>query len=237
MAKRGRTRHTKRIAVAKAVPLKTKKQNVWLIHSDPGPHPEKFSMPLTVFIRDIVGIATSQREVRAILNARSVKVDGKVRTEPKFPIGLMDVVQFDVAEKYYRINVDHKGRLAVQEIPKAEIGKKLAKIVKKHTVKKGKVNITFHDGRNMISDNKVKIGDSVVLSLPEAKFTSLLKLEVGSKCLIMEGKHAGTIATLKEIIERKGGKDNEAKLDSKSGEFITVAKYLFVVDDSFRGVE
>ena len=50
--------------------------------------------------------------------------------------------------------------------------------------------------------------------------------------MITEGKHAGTIAKLVDIIERQEGKPAEAKLDSKDGEFITVAKYLFVVDFS-----
>jgi ribosomal protein S4E len=49
----------------------------------------------------------------------------------------------------------------------------------------------------------------------------------------MEGKHAGSIVKLKEIIERKGGKPSEALVSDKSEEFITVAKYLFVVDEAF----
>jgi ribosomal protein S4E len=50
----------------------------------------------------------------------------------------------------------------------------------------------------------------------------------------MEGKHAGSLVKLKEIIERKGGKPNEALVQGKSDEFITVAKYLFVVDEGFK---
>ena len=39
---------------------------------------------------------------------------------------------------------------------------------------------------------------------------------------------------LKDIIERKGGKPNEALVQGSEGEFITVAKYLFVVGDQFK---
>ena len=234
MAKKGRTRHLKRIAIPKSIPLTTKKRSTWLIMPNPGPHTADLSMPLAVFLRDILQIAKSSREVKSILNNRLVKVDGKIRTEPKFPVGFMDAISLEKSDKYYTLSIDHKGRLAVQEITKQEANKKIVKVIKKHTIKKGKINLTFHDGRNMIADNNVRVGDSVLLSLPEAKLKSLIKLEVGSKCLITEGKHSGTIATLKEIIQRKEGKENEAKLQSKDGEFTTVAKYLFAVDDSFK---
>ncbi len=236
MAKIGRTRHLKRIAIPKAIPLTSKKENTWLLKAHPGPHPAKFSMPLAVLLRDILQIAKTGKEAKNILNARAVKVDGKVRTEAKFPVGLMDVISMESADKYYRLNVDSKGRLAVQELSKGEITKKLVKVVKKHTIKKGKINLTFHDGKNLIADNNVHVGDSVVITLPDAKFNTLVKLQVGARCLITEGKHAGMVAILKEIIQRKEGKASEAKLDVNGSEFITVAKYLFPVDGSFKGV-
>ena len=62
------------------------------------------------------------------------------------------------------------------------------------------------------------------------KIEKVLKLEKGATCFITEDKHAGTVAKLAEIIVRKEGKPAEAKLETKDGEFITVAKYLFVVD-------
>ncbi len=236
MAKIGRTRHLKRVAISKAIPLQTKKEHTWLIKPHPGPHNVKFSMPLAVLLRDVLGVAKTQKEVRHILNSRLLKVDGKVRTEVKFPVGLMDVISFESSGKHYRLIVDSKARLAVQELSKGETTKKIVKVVKKHMVKKGKINLTFHDGRNLLADNNVHVGDSVVITIPEAKFSSLIKLHVGAKCLITEGKHAGMIAVLKEIIQRKEGKENEAKLEANGSEFITVAKYLFPVDDSIKQV-
>ncbi len=109
------------------------------------------------------------------------------------------------------------------------------KVVGKNTIKKGKIMIRLHDGRVMLADNNIKVGDSLILSIPEFKIEKVLKLEKSAKCLIVEGKHAGTIATLEEIIERKGSMGAEAKLSGPEGEFITVAKYLFVVDDSIKG--
>jgi small subunit ribosomal protein S4e len=235
MAKRGGTKHLKRLAAPKSIPVTDKKERKWMIRHSPGPHPKKHSIPLGVFVRDILKVAPTLREVRQILNGRMLLVDGKVRVDEKFPIGLMDVVSFPKADKYYRIMVDKKARLIPLEIKKDEASMKILRVVGKHTIPGGKLNYALHDGRNLLGDNHVKVGDSVIVSLPEAKMKTHLKRDKGSRCLIMEGKHAGSVVKLKEIIERRGGKPNEALVIGKSEEFITVAKYLFVVDEGFSG--
>lgn len=235
MAKRGATKHLKRIASPKAIPVHDRKERTWMTRHMPGPHPKRKSVPLGVLLRDVLKLATTLREVRSILARRLVLIDGKPRTEEKFPVGLMDVVSFPKAGKQYRMVVDSKARITPLEITKDEAVTKLVKVVGKCTIKGGKLNVTFHDGRNMIADNHVNVGDSVIVSLPEAKMKTHLKREKGSRCLVMEGKHAGSIVELKDVIERAGCKAAEARVQSKSEEFITVAKYLFVVDNSFKG--
>lgn len=234
MAKRGGTKHLKRLATPKSIPVTDKKDRKWMIKHAPGPHPKKHSIPLAVLVRDILKVAPTLREVRKILSGRMLLVDGKARVDEKFPVGLMDVVSLPKADKYYRIMVDNKARLVPVEIKKDEASLKIVRVVGKHTVPGGKLSYSLHDGRNMLGDNHVKVGDSLVVSLPEAKMKSHLKRDKGSKCLIMEGKHAGSVVKLKEIIERAGGKPNEALVSGKSEEFITVAKYLFVVDEGFK---
>jgi small subunit ribosomal protein S4e len=235
MAKRGGTKHLKRIAVPSAVPIHDKKEAEWMIKAIAGPHKKVQAIPLGVLVRDILKVATTLREVRRVLSNRLVLVDGKVRVEEKFPVGLMDVVSFAKGDKTFRMVVDRKGRLIPIEINKEKAGLKICQVVKKHTIPGGKLNFTFHDGKNLIGDNHVRVGDSVMLSLPDGKMKTHLKREIGSRCLVMEGAHAGKIVTLKEIIERKGGKPSEASVQDKDSEFITVAKYLFVVDENFKG--
>jgi small subunit ribosomal protein S4e len=233
MAKRGGTKHLKRIASAKAIPITDKKEHTWMTKTAPGPHPAKHSIPLGVLVRDILKIATTLREVRRILASRLLEIDGSVRTDEKFPVGLMDVVSFPKGGKQFRIMVDDKGRLVPKEISKDEAAHKILRVVKKHTIPGGKLSVTFHDGRNLLADNHIHVGDSVIVTLPKATLKTHLKRDKGARCLIMEGKHAGMIVKLKEIIERKGGKPSEALVQDKSEEFVTVAKYLFVVDEAF----
>ena len=234
MAKRGLSKHLKRIAVSKAVPLVDKKGSTWMVRPNPGPHSKKYSMPMAVLLRDVLKVAKTSQEAKKILSQNLVTVDGKIRKELKFPVGLMDVVSLAKADKHYRVFVDWKGRLAPKEISKEEASSKILRVTGKTTVKGGKISLSFHDGKTMIADNNVRVGDSVIISLPKVQIKKHLKRDKGSRCLVWEGKHVGSIVTLKEIIERKGGKPSEALVNQKESDFTTVANYLFVVDDSVK---
>ena len=231
MGKRGAPRHLKRIVASNAMPVHDKKATTWMAKPLPGAHQSDRCIPLGVLLRDVLKVVKSSREVKNILSGRMVEVDGKVRVEEKLPVGLMDTISIPKSGKHYRVKLDSKGRLIPVEIKKEEASKKLLKVVRKHTVKKGKTALTFHDGRNLLSDNHVMVGDSVVVSIPKAELKSHLKREKGARCLVMDGKHAGSIVSLKEILHRKGGKPDEAIVAQDEKEFVTVAKYLFVVDE------
>ncbi|MBI5223106.1 30S ribosomal protein S4e [Candidatus Micrarchaeota archaeon] len=237
MAKLGGTKHVKRLATPKAVPITDKKESTWILRTFPGPHPKRASIGLGVLLRDVLKVAPTLKEVKQILNRQSprlVRVDHRPRTDVRFPVGLMDVVRFDTADKFYRIIVDSKGRLIPVEIKKAEADSKLLKVVGKNVLKGGKISLALHDGRNLFADNHINVGDSIVFSLNDGKLKSTIKLAPGAKCLISEGKHAGAVVTLKEIVNRQAGKPSEALVSNESGDFITVAKYLFAVDGSFK---
>jgi small subunit ribosomal protein S4e len=234
MGKRGGKKHLKRIATPLVVPVHDKKDYTWLIKHSPGPHSVRRSIPLGVFIRDILKITRTAKEAERILSERQVQVDGKVRADEKFPIGLMDVISIPKSGKHYRLSIDRKGKLFPLDLLGDEASSKMLKIIRKHTIRGGKINFTFHDGKNMMGDNHMMVGDSVMVSLPDVTISAHLKREPGARCLVTEGKHAGSVVKLKEIIERKGGKPSEALVQYGDDEFITVAKYLFVLEEAFK---
>ncbi len=231
MGKRGGNKHLKRIAVSKAVPIHDKKAHTWMIRAQPGPHPLDSSVPLGVLLRDVLKFVLTLREAKRVLAENKVLVDGKVRRDVHFPVGLMDVLSFPTLDKHYKLSVDDHGRLVPVEISKEEAQNKLVKVVGKKTVKGGKISLALHDGRNLLADNNVKVGDSLLLEVPSQKLLKHFKRDLGVTCLITEGKHAGKEVVLKELIERKG-RDAEALVSHGDDEFVTVAKYLFVVGGS-----
>jgi len=60
-----------------------------------------------------------------------VKVDGKVRRNPRYPLGSMDVVTIEKTSESFRILLDTKGRFLPHRIDSKEAGFKLSKVLKK----------------------------------------------------------------------------------------------------------
>jgi small subunit ribosomal protein S4e len=237
MARKGGSRHFVRLTAVKALPIAGKKEKKWLAKPMPGRHSAKSSVSLAVFLRDVLHVADSYFEAKKMAKARAVLVDNKPVTEEKFAVGFMDVVSFPAEGKSYRLMIDKHGRLKPFSVGKDDSSKKYAKVVKKHTISKGKTNITLHDGRNFLGDNHYKVGDTVVFDLVSGKPAGTIKLAPGSRCLVVEGKHAGKFAKLDSVIERKGSMDPEAKLHAGDEAFTTLVKYLFVVDEGFKAAE
>ena len=70
-----------------------------------------------------------------------------------------------------------------------------------HIIKNGKTQIGFHDGKTLIDEIKVSVGDTCVLQIPEIKILEVIKLEKGMNCLIVKGVNAGKIGKIGEIKE------------------------------------
>ena len=123
-------------------------------------------------------------------------MDGKVRKDTKSGIGLFDVIS--VGGKNYRM-VPGK-RISFIEVPESDASKKVCKIIGKSVLKKGKVQLNLHDGRNIIiGENKYSVNDSLLLQLPEQKIIDSVKFEPGIMVMIISGKHSGKVAKLNKI--------------------------------------
>lgn len=232
MSKKGGSNHTIRLSAHKRLGVVARKGVKWLLAPAPGPHRKSESVSLGVLARDVLGRTQTARETQKMLNAGSLLVDGKAVKDPRRPVGLMDMVSEPAEKKSYRMSLSGPNL-----VPKAVEGpaaaRKYLRAVRKHTVRGGKTAITFHDGRNFLGDNNIRTGDTCVFSLPDFKMVAHIKLEPGVPCLVVEGKHRGEVAKLEKIIERPGSHESEALLSGKSGEFITVAKYLFAIDADY----
>lgn len=93
--------------------------------------------------------ALTGREVKAILMQRHVKVDSKVRTDPTYPAGFMDVIEIEKTNENFRLVYDPKGRFVPHRITKEEAGYKLCKVKRQQFGKAGVPYIATHDGRTI----------------------------------------------------------------------------------------
>jgi small subunit ribosomal protein S4e len=165
----------------------------------PGPHSKHSAIPTSVFLRDTLKIVTTAREAYYAIYNGKVKIDGVERKSIHHGIGLMDVVELDGVSDIYRL-VPKRGHLLEPiKINNSEKSVKLVKVTSKVTIKKGKTQLGFHDGRSLISDADANIGDSCLMQVPEQKINDIIKLKEGVKVLITNGINAGQIGEVKEI--------------------------------------
>ena len=113
----------------------------------------------------------------------------------------MDVVELDGISDIYRLVPKQGHILEPIKIKNNEKSVKLVKVTSKTSIKNKKTQIGFHDGRSLVSDVDVKVGDSCLMQVQEQKINEVLKLEKGSKVLVTKGVNAGQIADVKDFKE------------------------------------
>jgi len=221
-------KHIKRMAAPNSWPI-TRKTSHWVSKPSPGPHGLEESMPLAMVIRDMLGLCDNAREARFIIGSRGIQVDGRVVTDNKFPVGLMDVVTVVKTKESYRMLVDYKARLRLIRIEDKEKDWKLARVDNKKVVRKGTVQLNLHDGRCiLLPKDQYKTGDVLKLELPSQKIMKAIKLEKGSVALLVGGSHPGSLQTIENYQIRRGSAPNLVTF--KEG-FSTVKENVFVVGE------
>ena len=78
-----------------------------------------------------------------------IKVDNKIRRDPKYPAGYMDVVTIDKTGEFFRLLYDVKGRFILHNIHQNEAKFKLCKIKRKAIGPNKIPYIVTHDGRTI----------------------------------------------------------------------------------------
>ena len=217
--------HMARLAAPKTWDIQRRGMQ-FISKSRPGSHSLMHGMPLNVLLKEILKYANTSREVKKILNTSYIKIDGKIRKDFRFPVGIFDTIEFTNTNEYFRVILDKKGKLILIKINKNETGIKPCKIVGK-TMVKGKQQLNLYDGKNIFVNNGAyKVGDTLLVSLPDQKISKHLKLDKKSAVFLIGGKHTGEIGNVEDIA------GNKIIYKDHSGNLVeTFKKYAFVVGD------
>lgn len=179
----------------------TRKDKRFVVTVKPGAHSKQNSIPSAVLLRDTLKMVSSLREAKTAIYSGSVTVDGIKRKSLHHGIGLMDVVELANVDDVYRLVPKDGTILKPVKIDAAEKTKKLCKVTSKTSMKGGKTQIGFHDGRSLISDEKVNVGDTCVMEVPKQKILDIIKLEKGMQAIVTDGINAGQVGVVNEIKE------------------------------------
>lgn len=220
--------HMKRLNAPRTLRLH-RKEKTWTIRASPGPHKITESIPLGLIIRDYLGMCDTLREAKHILNNNEVYVDGVMRKDYKFPVGLMDIVTIPKGKKQFRMIFDQRGKLTLVPISSADAEWKLRRIEKKTTLPGKKTQLNFHDGFCLIVEkDEYHSGDVLRIGFQDKKINEVYPRTKGTVALITGGSHIGELATIDEVEIIASSKSNLALMKGANS-FTTLEEYVFPV--------
>ncbi|MCW4015214.1 MAG: 30S ribosomal protein S4e [Candidatus Bathyarchaeota archaeon] len=242
MGRKGERGHLKRKPAPKLWPIH-RKEAVWTVMAKAGPHSISSSLPLALVIRDIFGFAKTAKEAKNIISQGKIMVDGKVRLDEHFLVGLMDVVSIPETKKFYRVLPSGKG-LFLHPISSEDAGFKLYRIENKTVVQGGNMHLDLHDGSNVLSavgnsENPEEVTyhtlDVLKLSVPDREILGYTKLNVGAPAIVIGGKNMGIVGKVVSI-EKKPNKKRRDLLvtvkDVNGNQFQTILDFVFILGDN-----
>lgn len=212
------SKHLKRHFAPKTWKIK-RKGIKYITKPSPGTHKIKMSLPINVILRDILGYAKSNREVKFILEKRNVMVDGIKRKDYRFPVGLFDVLSLSDLDEHFRVILDKRGKIGLIKVDKKESELKLCRITGKSVVK-GKIQLNLYDGKNIfVKDDEYKVGDTILVGLGKKnEIKQKIGLDKGIWIYLTGGRHIGQIGKIQDII------GNRILYKTKSGGIVETSK-------------
>jgi len=226
---RGPKKHLKRLNAPKHWNI-GKMGGVWAPRPSQGPHKLRECLPVTIILRERLKYALTNKEAMQICMERCLKVDGKVRTDPNFPAGFMDVVELEKSNDRFRLLYDTKGRYVMHRLDREEAQYKLCRVNKVYVSgKKIPVAVT-HDGRTIrYPDPDVKVNDTIKVSIETGAMSDILKFDLGAMVMITKGHNCGRVGTLMHIEKHEGSFAIVTIKDSKGASFATRLGNVFVI--------
>jgi len=161
---------------------------------------------------------------------RLVKVDGKVRTDPTYPAGFMDVISIEKTGEVFRLVYDTKGRFTIHRISSEEGSYKLAKVKRVQLGAKGIPYLVTHDARTIrYPDPDIKVNDTVKIDLDSGKISEFIRFDTGVIAMVTGGRNMGRVGVITHRERHDGGFDIVHLKDSLDNTFATRLSNVFVI--------
>ena len=242
MGRKGPSSGLKRKPAPKFWPIH-RKEYVWAVKPAPGPHSFENCMPLAIVLRDALNLAETRKEAKTIMVQGRVQVDGRIRREDNFPIGLMDVISLPDIGKSFLVLPSYKG-LTLKQISDEEAKFKLCRIEDKTVGKHGHIHLHLHDGSNIqikVADPKSPVEDvyetldTLKTSIPEKQILEHTKMKEDDYAIITGGKNVGKYGKIVEIEKAEGKKRRNVLVtveDEKGSRYQTTLEFVIALGEA-----
>jgi small subunit ribosomal protein S4e len=208
---------------------------VFVIKSRAGPHKLVESVPVGALVKNHLKYALNYAEVKQVTKAGNIAVDKSVRTDFKFPVGFMDVVEIEKTGEKFRLLYDVKGRFKLKPIKEDEASFKLCMVTKVGTGAGGVPYLVTHDGRTVRYPSVgVNVGDTVEYSLVDNKITNWIKCETGNVCMITRGANIGRVGTITSAKKFLGSSTMVYLKDTTGKTFSTRKENVFTIGKGIK---
>ena len=225
--------HLSRNKAPKNWPIK-RKETKWTTRPKSGAHQIDRCITFNLVVKEMLNYASTTREVRYILNNKSVLVNKKPVVDSHLSIGFMDILEIPETKEAYRMILNKEGKFELIGLKKNLENLKPFKITGKKILKGKKLQLNLIDSKNILVEKDVyKTGDTVVVDLSKNLIHDHLKLEKGSEVFLLGGKHMGTHGEVTEIIKEKNLNEDRVLIKTQDSQFETLKKYVFVIEHKF----
>jgi len=160
----------------------------------------KTAVSVLMVLRDMLEIAKIRKDAKSMIHQRQIEVNSKIITDEKYSMTLYDKIHLKKSGKFYELGFENR-KMTLKEVDEKQAKTKIVKISNKKILEKNKTQINFNDGRNLLTNENLHVGDSVVLNLAENKIEEVLPVKKGSKAIVIAGKHLGKIGSLESLDE------------------------------------
>ncbi len=217
--------HDKRLPAPKHYPIKRKETKY--ISTIEGSRSRENAVPAVVVLREILGYAENETDAKKIVQDRELLRNGEPVTDIRQGIGILDTVELPKTEEAYRVL---RSGQDLRFVPVTDEEKVVTKIVGKDSEGDGYV-YRLHNGENYRTDDEYATGNTLIFNSSVTE----VELEEGAQVVVIDGKHAGQIAELKEISEHRMNPD--IGVIEADTEFETQLKNLVAVEKVQLGEE
>lgn len=157
----------------------------------------KNSVPVVIAVRDMLKLSRTKKEVKKMIQSKLFKINGKLVKDYRDSIKIFNLFE---AGKVYVLSLLPTGKFVFEEASNSKT--RLCKVINKKLIKNSQVQLNLHDGTNILTKEKIKVGDSVYLDL-EGKMGKHVPLEKGKDAFIISGKYLGLSGKISSVKENK----------------------------------
>jgi small subunit ribosomal protein S4e len=216
--------HLKRIKAPRTWQI-LRKAFTFISRPNPGAHKYDLAVSLNTFLKEMAGVTHTTKDTKYLLTKQEVQVNGIRKRDEKHQVGFLDMVKIPSLNKQYLVTINEKGKLQSREISEKDT-KTIVRITNKTILGKDKVQINTLRGINILVStkeaSKYKVGDSLLISVPDQKIHQQLPRQKGAVCIIYTGKHAGKQGKINTI------EGHTVQIQTKTETFETLTDYVIV---------